>query len=97
MFTINGVQYKRIVKEYKKVDPKVIELMAIADAYGGGCISRLLPKVPNCDILEEYGLIERKESKLSSVDRKAVVRIFKSKFEAVVVSKMEIPIDNKVG
>lgn len=76
---INGTTYKP--KKQPKQSAKMSKLMLMALMFGGldsGLKSRKRPQV---DIIEEFKLIQKKESKLSRNDRDWVVFQFHKRFE----------------
>jgi hypothetical protein len=95
-FDLNGVKYAPIKTEQRKhkhVSSKLGGIMAMAsmiympymnDLYGYG-ESRYEHKLPDgTDIVKEYGLIQKKQSKLSKWERDMVVRIFEKNYYRVL-------------
>jgi hypothetical protein len=95
-FDLNGVKYAPIKTEQRKhkhVSSKLGGIMAMAsmiympymnDLYGYG-ESRYERKLPDgTDIVKEYGLIQKKQSKLSKWERDMVVRIFERNYYRVL-------------
>lgn len=89
---VNGIRYKPITKEAKKVPKygsRLNGLMMGAMLLGGmdimnfdsGTYTRKLDS--DISIVEEYGLIQLKKSRLSKWERDAVVRIFERNYEKV--------------
>ncbi len=91
--TVNGIEYKPITKEAKKVPKhgsRVSGLMIIASClsgmyaynfYGGSKYMRKLN--PEISIVDEYELIQQKKSLLSKWERDAVVHVFERNYEKV--------------
>lgn len=81
---INGVKYLKNEEPERKLgmSSKMTTLLAMGIAmcgdigFGGGYTR----KRPNVDIVEEYGLIQQKKSKLSKNDRDWVVYNFESNY-----------------
>jgi len=95
-FDLNGVKYAPIKTEQRKhkhVSSKLGGIMAMAsmiympymnDLYGYG-ESRYERKLPDgTDIVKEYGLIQKKQSKLSKWERDMVVKIFEKNYYRVL-------------
>ena len=89
MIEVNGVKYERIIHEKKESKPMSKTLAAammmtlpytMYDGLGGSNYNRPLP---NVDIVEEFGLIEQKKSKLSRWERDQVVRIFNNNYKKI--------------
>lgn len=89
-FEVNGVRYARIKREKptpKKTDAKLASWMVAAQAIYDSMIERelkaadTLPEGTN--IIEEYGLIQLKKSKLSKRQRDQVVHTFERNYVKV--------------
>jgi hypothetical protein len=92
-FYLNDVKYAPIEKEQRKhkhVSSKLGGIMAMGsmvympymnDLYGESKYERKLPD--GIDIVKEYGLIEKKKSKLSKWERDMVVIIFQKNYHRV--------------
>lgn len=85
---VNGVQYSQNEQPERKrgVSSKMMTILAMGMAMGGdmgmgGGYTRKRPKV---DIVEEYGLIQQKKSKLSKNDRDWVVYTFEQNYTKCV-------------
>lgn len=87
---VNGEKYKPITKEAKKVPKygsRLSGLMIAASYLAGmdmmnfdsGTYTRKLDS--DINIVDEYGLIQLKKSKLSRWERDAVVRVFERNYE----------------
>jgi hypothetical protein len=74
---INGIIYER--RDLKKPSGKVLEVIALAQMFGG-----LKVKTLNVNIIEEFKLIQLKKSKLSRADRDFIERKFNNHFKKVV-------------
>lgn len=93
-FDLNGVRYAPIKKErrkHKHVQSKLGGFMAAAsmiylpymmDMYGENKYERKLPD--GTDVVKEYGLIQKKQSKLSKWERDTVVLIFEKNYYRVL-------------
>jgi hypothetical protein len=95
-FDLNGVKYAPIKTEQRKhkhVSSKLGGIMAMASmiympymndlyAYGESRYERKLPD--GTDIVKVYGLIQKKQSKLSKWERDMVVRIFEKNYYRVL-------------
>ena len=85
---VNGVQYSQNEQPERKrgMSSKMMAILAMEMAMGaymgmGGGYTR---KRPNVDIVEEYGLIQQKKSKLSKNDRDWVVYTFERNYTKCV-------------
>jgi hypothetical protein len=84
IITVNGINY--IEREQEKPSKKFQDFMMI-NALVGINLDNLIKtrKLPeNIDIIKEYGLIELKQSKLSSVERRLVVFEFEKKYKSTI-------------
>jgi hypothetical protein len=95
-FYLNGVKYAPIKTEQRKhnhVSSKLGVIMAMGSMiympymndlydYGESQYQRKLPD--GTDIIKEYGLIQKKQSKLSKWERDMVVRIFEKNYYRVL-------------
>jgi hypothetical protein len=87
-FNLNGVKYAPIKTEQSKhMSSKLGGIMSIASmndlhGYGESQYQRKLPD--GTDIVKEYGLIQKKQSKLSKWERDMVVRIFEKNYYRVL-------------
>lgn len=94
-FEVNGVRYARIKKEEpspkKKTDAKLASWLVAAQAiyapYALGLNQKGLKSVDalpdNTNIIEEYGLIQLKKSRLSKSQRDQVVHTFERNYVKV--------------
>lgn len=90
-FEINGNIYQEIPKEVsvknKHSGSKMMSMLypyaMLASMMYGGNQSQKAPKEVVCNIIEEFGLIELKKSKLSKSDRDWVVWKFNRHFKKV--------------
>ncbi len=88
MFELNGAKYAPIKIESREHKPHLSKLMGILSRTsmiytpylncGGSQYNRELPN--DTDIIKEYGLIQKKQSKLSKWERDMVVRIFERNY-----------------
>lgn len=84
MIEINGEKYRLIGREVRRPSNPFSDFISIACIYGGfDFLDRHSTGLEDCDIVEEYGLIQGKKSKLSSSQRKNIVRCFESRYEKV--------------
>lgn len=84
IITVNGVNYTRRVREEKlprKEMSPVMAMMVSMSAYGQ--TSAYKRPRPVVDIAEEFGRIQRKESKLSRNDRQWVENQFNYEYEPI--------------
>lgn len=79
---INGQRYRQVERRQPPKRASVIRAMASVLALTGemGFGGTYRRKRPQVDIVQEYGRIQRKESKLSRNDRDWVCQVFKENF-----------------
>lgn len=83
---INGVKYSKNEQPEKKrgMSSKMMTILAMGMVMGGGMGMRgYTRKRPSVDIVEEYGLIQQKKSKLSKNDRDWVVYTFERNYTKI--------------
>jgi len=84
---VNGVKYESIERQGPKMSKSVASVMMMAQAMGGGLPGLGMGKQYNgpqgVNIVEEYGLIQKKESRLSRREREWVVWKFESTFKKI--------------
>lgn len=83
VFEINGVQYEPKpgpVQGGRSYGRKFLLMAGLMGGFDRGIRQRERPAV---DIIQEYGRIQRKESKLSRNDRDWVVSVFESNYQKV--------------
>ncbi len=85
---INGIQYSQNEQPERKsrTSSKMMAILAMGMAMGGdmGMGGGYTRKRPSVDIVEEYGLIQQKKSKLSKNYRDWVVWTFERNYTKVV-------------
>lgn len=86
-FELNGERYAPIEQQKSGLSKNMMGILSVASmfaplaGYGMSNKVRILPRSTN--IIEEFKLIQNKESKLSKWERDEVVRIFKRNFKKV--------------
>jgi len=85
-FDINGIRYREKVKEQNRFPKPMSRLMLIASAFAA--LDHYSPKqktfeAPDVNIVTEYELIQKKQSKLTKSKRDWVVWQFERNFERV--------------
>ena len=88
---IDGIRYQKKEKPQSKrghgrMSPRLMGILLMAEMampsnyYG---VSRKKRELPDVNLIEEYGLIQQKKSKLSRSQRELVVHVFKENFEVI--------------
>jgi hypothetical protein len=84
IITINGINYKPVDKQpSRKTSRAFMRIAAISLMFGGMPSLGSNKQRPNVNIVEEYKLIQNKQSKLSKNDRDWVCRCFESNYEII--------------
>lgn len=87
MIEVNGIKYESRKSDNSKKPKHLSKMMLVAQMlggfsqYGSSDYTRELPSGIN--LIDEYGKIQRKESKLSRWERDKIVRMFEKKYKSV--------------
>ena len=81
---INGIEYQKIEKRETRSSEMAGYLVAMASMFGGSIGSGSKPRErPTVNLIEEYGLIQKKKSKLSRNNRDWVIYQFERQYKRI--------------